>query len=74
MHFVAEKKQKIYFKLLFRFINRNSIIQSMEHQKILDLLNQSSDSKFVSRTGTLPMINQVLITMSEMTLSVTQKY
>ena len=30
----------------------------MEHQKILNLLNEVSDSKFVRRHGKLPMINQ----------------
>ena len=39
---------KNYFKLFFTFINPNRIIQKMEHQNILNLLNESSDSKFVT--------------------------
>ena len=30
----------------------------MEHQKMLNLLNESSDSKFVTKNGALPMISQ----------------
>ena len=31
----------------------------MEHQKILSLLNEPSDSNFVQENGTLSMINQI---------------
>ena len=33
----------------------------MESQKIFNLLNEASDYRFVTRNGTLPMINQTRI-------------
>ena len=30
----------------------------MEHQKILNLVNEANNSKFVTKNGTLSMINQ----------------
>ena len=35
----------------------------MDNQKILNLLNEASDTKFVKRKWTLPMINQIQIIM-----------
>ena len=35
----------------------------MEHQEILNLLNEGSDSKFVTRNSKLPMIIQKRIIM-----------
>ena len=49
MFFIAEKQKKNYSKVFFRVINRNWIIETIEHQKILNLLNEKSDSKFVTR-------------------------
>ena len=46
----------------------------MEHQKILNLLNEANDSKFVAKNGTISMINQMGIMMQEMKLSVIQKF
>ena len=40
---------KNYFKLFFRFIKCNRIIQTMEHQKVLNLLNEAGNPKFVTR-------------------------
>ena len=48
MFFISEKQGK-KFKLFFSFINRNRIIQEMKHQKVLNLLNGSSDFKFLTR-------------------------
>ena len=47
MLFVSEKQN--YSELFFRFINCNRIIWKREHQKILNLLNKASDSKFMTR-------------------------
>ena len=47
--FFLLKSLKRLFKLVFRFIKCNRIIQTREHQKILNLLNETSDSKFVTR-------------------------
>ena len=47
--FMAEKQQKLYSKPFFRFINCNKIIKIMEHQNILNLSTEASDSKFVTR-------------------------
>ena len=35
----------------------------MERQKILNLLNETRDSRFVTKNGTLEMINQTQIMM-----------
>ena len=35
----------------------------MEHQKILNLLNEENSSKFVTRNGILSMTNQMQIIM-----------
>ena len=35
----------------------------MEHQKILNLLNEASDSRFMTKNATLSMINQMQIMM-----------
>ena len=35
----------------------------MEHQKILNFLNEPKDSKFVTKSGILSMINQMQIIM-----------
>ena len=36
-------------RLFFRFINCNRIIKTMKCQKVLNLLNEADDSKFVTR-------------------------
>ena len=47
----------------------------MELQKILNLLNEANDSKFVTRKhGTLPVIYQMQIMMKERKLSIIQKF
>ena len=38
-----------YSKLFFRFTTCNRMIKIMEHQKILNSLNEPNDSKFVTR-------------------------
>ena len=48
MFFMAEKQQKSS-ELFFRFINCNRIISIAEHHRILNLLNEANDSKFVTR-------------------------
>ena len=46
----------------------------MEHKKILNLSNEAGDSKFLTKNGTLSMINQTQIMTYEKKLSITQKY
>ena len=46
----------------------------MEHQKILNLLNEANDSKFIARKEALPTIIEMQITMKEMKLSIIQKF
>ena len=46
MFLIAEKQKKNNFKFFFRFINCNRSIYIMEHQKILNLLNERNCSKF----------------------------
>ena len=47
----------------------------MEHQKILNLLNEESDSKFVTKNGTLSMINHMEnMVKKKMKLSIIQKF
>ena len=46
----------------------------MKYKKIFNLLSESSDSKFVTKNGTLSVINQTQIMMKELKLSKTQKY
>ena len=45
----------------------------MEHRKILNLLNEGNDSKFVTRNSTLPMIIQKRIIM-QVKLPTIQKF
>ena len=47
--FYCRKTAKDYLKLFFRLINCHRIIYIMQHHKILNLLNEASDSKFLSR-------------------------
>ena len=49
MFFIAEKNQKPIFKLFFKFIKRNRLIYTMEHQRILSLLSETSDSIFKTK-------------------------
>ena len=49
MFFIAQKQQKNYFKLFYRFSNYNRIIYNNRTSKILNLLNQAIDFKFVTR-------------------------
>ena len=46
----------------------------MEHQKILNLLNEATDSKFVTKNGTLSMIIQIQIMLQQMKLPIIQKF
>ena len=57
MFFIAEKQQKIYSKLSFKFINCFRIIYIMEQQEILNLLNEANDSKFVTRKWNIVIDN-----------------
>ena len=47
--FLLPKNGKKIFKTLLWFINCNRIIYAMEHQKISNILNEASDSKFLKR-------------------------
>ena len=49
MFFVAEKQQKTILIFFFTLIKCNGMIQTMKHQKILNLLNEESDSKLVTK-------------------------
>ena len=53
MVFITEKQQKSILNLSLDSLN------AMNHQKILNLLNETSHSKFGSKNGTLLMINQM---------------
>ena len=46
----------------------------MEHQKVLNLLNEANDSKFVKENEILLMIIQNQIMMQQMKLPITQKF
>ena len=46
----------------------------MEHQKILNLLNEANDSKFIARKEALPTIVQMQIMVEEIKLSIIQKF
>ena len=46
----------------------------MEHQKILNLLNEANDSKFIARKEALPTIVQMQIMVKEIKLSIIQKF
>ena len=46
----------------------------MEHQKVLNLLNETNDSQFVTRNGTLSMIVQRQITIKQMKLPIIQTF
>ena len=46
----------------------------MEHQKILNLLNEANDSKFIARKEALPTIIEMQIMVKEMKLSTIQKF
>ena len=46
----------------------------MEHQKMLNLLNEANDSKFVMRKWNIVNDNQMQIMMQEMKLSTIQKF
>ena len=48
MFVIAEKQQKAFLKLFCRFMNCSRIIYTMKHKK-LNLLNESSAYKFVTR-------------------------
>ena len=39
------KAAKNYSRFFFRFINCNRVIKTLEHQKILNLLNEACDCK-----------------------------
>ena len=47
MSFISEKQKKIILNFSLDSLLQNNMI--MEHQKILDLLNDGNDSKFVMR-------------------------
>ena len=46
----------------------------MEHQKILNLLNEANDSKFIARKEALPTIVQMQTMVKEIKLSIIQKF
>ena len=46
----------------------------MEHQKILNLLNEANDSKFIARKEALSKIIEMQIMVKEMKLSIIQKF
>ena len=46
----------------------------MEHQKILDLLNEANDSKFVARKRNISMVIQKRIIMQKMKLPIIQRF
>ena len=48
MFLVTENQEKI-FKLFCRHINHNRIMEALKLQKILNLLNEASNSRFVRR-------------------------
>ena len=72
MIFLAEKQEKTILKFFFSLIKHNKILLTMEHQKILNLLNEARDSMY-QENGTFLMINQMQIMMQEMKLSTIQK-
>ena len=72
MIFLAEKQEKTILKFFFSLIKHNKILLTMEHQKILNLLNEARDS-MCQENGTFSMINQMQIMMQEMKLSTIQK-
>ena len=47
--FYCWKATRFFLKFFFWFTNCNRIILIMEHQKILNLLNEANDSKFLTR-------------------------
>ena len=55
--FYCRKTAKYYFKLFFRLINCHRIIHVIQHHKILNLLNEANDSKFVSRKWNIVIAN-----------------
>ena len=61
MFFIAEKQQKndskFFFRIIVPFIQLLQNNVTMEHQKILNLLNDRNDSKFV--TGKESIINDI---------------
>ena len=61
MFFIAEKQQKnnskFFFRIIVHFIQLLQNNVTMEHQKILNLLNDRNDSKFV--TGKESIINDI---------------
>ena len=46
----------------------------MEHQKVLNLLNETNDSQLVTRNGTLSMIVQRQIAIKQMKLPIIQTF
>ena len=72
MIFLAEKQEKTILKFFFSLIKHKKILLTMEHQKILNLLNEARDS-MCQENGTFSMINQMQIMMQEMKLSTIQK-
>ena len=55
--FYCRKTAKYYFKLFFRLINCHRIIHIIQHHKILILLNEANDSRFVSRKWNIVIAN-----------------
>ena len=47
--FLAEKTLKHCSNCFFRFIICNGIVSMIEHQKIINCLNESNDTKFMTR-------------------------
>ena len=49
LFFYCWKAAKNYSKLFFGFIKHNRIMQTAEHQKILNLLNGKNDSRYAAK-------------------------
>ena len=49
MSLITEKRQRNYSKLFLILVNCNKVTSTTEDQTILNLLNESNDSKFVTR-------------------------
>ena len=70
MTFYWLKAAENYSKLFFKFIKHKRITWTMEHQKIWNLLNELRYSQIKIKNWTLSVINQIVIMMREMTLSI----
>ena len=58
MFFIAEKQQKAILNFSLDSLN---VTGKLGHQKILNLLNDVCNSRFVTKNGTLSMISQTQV-------------